>query len=80
MKTAAPALHLELCLDLRAGAVHQCEPYAERGEQIEINGEFDEAAVDHQFAAERDDEGLAAECVNIGRYRLKPVDEAVLRR
>jgi len=37
------------------------------------------ATVGHYLAAERDDEGLAAESVNIGRDRLEPVYEPVLR-
>jgi len=34
-----------------------------------------EAAVRHQFAAKGDDEGFAAEAVNVGGGRAEPVDE-----
>jgi hypothetical protein len=58
--------------------VHQHQPHAQRSEQIQIDRKLDEAAVVDELAAERDDEGPAAERVNIGRDRLEPVDEAVL--
>jgi len=80
MKPAALVLCLELGLDLRPGAMDQCEPYAEGGEQIEIDCKLHEASIGHEVATEGDDEGLAAKTVNIGGNRLEPVDEAVLRR
>ena len=79
VKAAAAAALLQLRLDLGARAVHQHQPHAESGEQVQVVREVEEAAVGHHLAAERDDESLAAEGVDIGRDRLEPVDEAVLR-
>ena len=53
---------------------------AERGEQVQVVGEVEEPAISHDIATERDNEGIAAEGVDIGRDRLKPVDETVLAR
>jgi hypothetical protein len=59
--------------------VHQHQPHAQRREQVEIVRESQEAAVGNDLAAESDDEGLAAKSVDVGRDRLEPVDEPVLR-
>jgi hypothetical protein len=58
--------------------VHEHELHAERGEQVEVVREIVEAPVAREVAAERDDEDLAAESVDVRRDRLEPVDEAVL--
>ena len=42
----------ELCLDLRPRAVHQHQPHAQRGQQVEVVSERDELAVGHHLAAE----------------------------
>jgi hypothetical protein len=80
MKPAALVLCLELGLDLRPGAMYQCEPYAEGGEQIEIDCKLHEASIGHEIATEGDDEGLAAKRMYIRRRGLEPVDEPVLCR
>ena len=78
MKAAALAALAEPRLDLRSRAVHQHEPHAKRGKQVQVLGEVEEAAVRDDVAAERDDERLAAERVDVRRDRLEPVYEAVL--
>src|SRR5690606_37429823 len=59
-------------------SVHEHEPHAKGGEQIEIVREIEEAAVGEDLATEGDHEPLAAERVDVGCDRLEPVDEAVL--
>lgn len=78
MKAARVPLGPELGLDLRARAVNENELHAERGEQVQVVGKVEEAAIGNEIAAERDDESLPAERMNIWRYRLEPVDETVL--
>jgi hypothetical protein len=58
--------------------VHEHQLHAERGEQVEIVREVEEAAVGDQIPAESDDEDLAPKRVDIRRDRLEPVDEPVL--
>ena len=60
--------------------MNQHQAHAERGEQVQVVRQVEEAPIADQIAAEGDDEGLAAKSVDIGRDRLKPVDEAVLTR
>src|SRR4029079_10701398 len=76
---AAMAAFLELRLDLRSRAVHEDKPHAERRQKIQVVRKVKKPSVRDHFAAERDDEGLAAKLVDIGRNRLEPVDEPVLR-
>jgi hypothetical protein len=70
----------EARFDLRTRAVNEHELDAQRGKQVQIVREVDEAAVGDEITAERDDEGLAAKGVDVGSNRLKPVDEAILAR
>jgi hypothetical protein len=58
--------------------VHEHELHAERGEQVQVVGEIEEPPVGDQIAAECDDKDLAAECVDVRRDRLEPVDEPIL--
>ncbi len=64
-------------LDLRARAMHQHQPDAQRGKQVEVMRQLDELAIRHHLAAERDNEGLAAESVDIGRDGTEPVNEII---
>ena len=80
MKTAFVAKCCQSRFDLLARAVYEHELHAERGEQIEIVREIEEAAVRNDISAKRDDERLAAKSMYVGRYRLEPVDEPVLAR
>jgi hypothetical protein len=64
-------------LALRPRAVHQHQPDAERGEQVEIVQEAHEAgAFGDQLAAEADDESAAAEGVHVGCDLAEPADES----
>jgi hypothetical protein len=60
--------------------VDEHELHSERGEQVQVVGEIVEAAVRNEVAAERDDEDLAAESVDVRRDGLEPVDETILTR
>ena len=64
-----------LRLDLRARAMHQHQPHAEAGEQIEVVRQRDELAVGHDLAAEGDDERAPTEGVDVRRRGAEPVDE-----
>ncbi len=64
-----------MLFDLRPRTMHQYQPDAQCGEQVEVMSEFDELAIGHHFAAKGDDEGLATEGVDIGRDGTKPGDE-----
>jgi hypothetical protein len=74
------AEHFEARLDLLSRAVHEHEVHAERGEQVQIVREVEEAAVRYHVTAKRNDEDLAAERVDIGGDRLEPVDKSILAR
>ena len=67
-------------LDLRAAAVRDDQPDPEAVQQVEIVNDAEKRVVGHHFAAERDDERLAAERVDIRRRRANPVDERAHRR
>ena len=66
----------ELGVDLRARAMHQHQPHAQRGQQIQVVSERDELAIGHHLAAECHHEGPAAERVDVRRRGAEPVDEA----
>ena len=63
------ALLAQLFLDLRARAVHQHQVYAERREQVRVVGQRVREGAGDGLAAEREDEGLAAEKVDVRRDR-----------
>ncbi len=65
----------QMLLDLRTCAMYQHQSDAQRGQQVEIVRQFDELAVGDHFAAECDDERLATEAVDIGRYGAEPGNE-----
>ena len=67
-------------LDLRPAAVHDDEPDAEAVQQVEVVDDAEERLVGDDFAAERDDERLAAERVDVRRRRADPVHERAHRR
>jgi hypothetical protein len=79
----ADAARLELGLDLRAGAVRQHEPDAERGQDADVVDEAREArALGEHLAAECHHESAAAKGVQIRRDLAEPAHEAfgVLQR
>ena len=65
----------QMLLDLRARAVHQHQPDAEAGKQVEVMRQLDELAVRDHFAAERDHESAPAERVDVRRDGTEPGDE-----
>jgi hypothetical protein len=65
----------QVLLDLRARAMHQHQPDAETGKQVEVMGQLDELAVRDYFAAERDHESASAERVDVRRDGTEPGDE-----
>ena len=67
-------------LDLRPRAVDDDEVHAEAVQQVEVVDDAEERVVGDDLAAERDDEGLAAERVDVGRRRADPLDERARRR
>ena len=69
-----PATRL-LGVDLRARAMHQHQADAERGEQVAVVGEALRALAGGDLAAEADDEGTAAEGVDVGRGAAHPGHE-----
>jgi hypothetical protein len=73
----ALALGAQLGFDLRPRAVHQYQPDAERGEQVQIVQEAHEAgALGDQLAAEADHESAAAKGVHVGRRLAEPAHES----
>ena len=72
---ALDALLLEDRLDLRPRAVHDDEVHAEAVQQVEVVDDAEKRVVGDDFAAERDDERLAAERVDVRRRRADPLDE-----
>lgn len=73
----AQALGAQLGLYLRARPMHQDQPDADGGEQVEVMQEFDEPSpLGDQFAAEPDDEGAAAERVHVRRRLAEPAHES----
>ena len=73
-------LLLEDGLDLRSRSVHDDQPDAQALQQVEIVDDAEEGVVGDDFSAERDDEGLAAKRVNIGRCGTDPLHECPRRR
>jgi hypothetical protein len=67
-------------LDLRPRAVDDDEMHAEAVQQVEIVDDAEERVVRHHFAAEGNDERLAAERVDVGSRRADPLDERTGRR
>jgi hypothetical protein len=76
--TRTRAALLQLGFDLRARAVHQHQAYAGAAQQVDVLRQHRELAVGHDFAAEGDDEGLAAKGVEIRRRRAEPGDELAM--
>ena len=61
--------------------MHQHQANAERGEQVQIVDEGEEArALGKQLATERHHEGAAAKGMHIRRYLAQPVDESFGRK
>ena len=77
---ALDVLLLEDRLDLRPRAVHDDQPDAEAVQQVEVVDDAEERVVGDDFAAEGDDERLAAKRVDVGRGRADPVHERAHRR
>ena len=73
--TALDALLLENGLDLRPRAMDDDEMHAEAVQQIQVVDDAEKRVVRDDFAAEGDDERLAAERVDIRRRRADPLDE-----
>ncbi|GAB1459147.1 hypothetical protein MASR2M50_09210 [Thauera sp.] len=65
----------ELGIDLRTRAMHQHQADAERGEQVAVVGEALRPLAGRDLAAETDDEGAAAEGMDVGRGAAHPGDE-----
>ena len=72
---ALDVLLLEDRLDLRPRAVHDDEVDAEAVQQVEVVDDAEKRVVGDDLAAERDDEGPAAERVDVRRRRADPLDE-----
>ena len=68
-------MQAQLLFDLRARAVHQDDLDAHRVQQRESCTSAFRQPLLHQFAAERDHEGLVTERVDVGRDGAHPVDE-----
>ena len=62
-------------LDLRPAAVRDDQLDAEAVQQVQVVDDAEERVVGHDFAAERDDERPAAECVDVRGRRADPVHE-----
>jgi hypothetical protein len=60
--------------------VDEHELHAQRRKEIQVVSEIEEATIGHDVAAERNDENLSAERVDIRRDGLEPVDESILAR
>ena len=62
-------------LDLRPRAVDDDEMHAEAVQQVQVVDDAEKRVVGDDFAAERDDEGLPAKRVDVGRRGADPLDE-----
>ena len=58
--------------------MHQHQADAQADQQIDVVGQGLGELAGHRLAAEGDDEGLAAEGVDVGRDRPEPGDEALV--
>ena len=67
----------QLFLDLRPRTMHQHQAHAQAVEQVEVVRQRDELAFAHHFAAEGDDESLAAKLVDIRRGGAEPLHEHI---
>ena len=65
---------LQAGVDLRAGAMHQHQPDAQAVQQHDILHQMGEIRVLHRFAAKRNDKGLIAVGVDVGRTVAEPFD------
>ena len=77
---AGDVLLLEYRLDLRTRAMHDDQPDAEAVQQVEVVDDAEKRVVGDDFAAEGDDERLAAQRVNVRRGRTDPLHECARRR
>ncbi len=68
----------QLFLDLRPGAVHQHQTDAQADQQIDVVGQRLGELAGHSLATEGNDEGLAAEGIDVRRDSPKPGDEMLV--
>src|SRR5215217_958103 len=58
--------------------MHQNQPYAEAGEQVQVVDEFHKFPICNDFATESNDKCFIAERVDVRRYRAEPGNEVMI--
>jgi hypothetical protein len=58
--------------DLWARTMHQYQPNAQAGQQVEVMNKLDKFAIRYYFATESDDEYFVTKGIDIRRYGTKP--------